>query len=163
MANVSLNSPLVSQAYSGEPIRQIFNNLNAKLPDQLPKYLKAETDDHTASFEIHFFENRMVTHFKNERKAIELSTFLSTLQGADCTHIFNPEYAKAICPKMRYPSNVDGLVKGIRSIYIGRCIFGLSKSIKERGHDYSTHLPEFERIAKLIKRIEPGVYSSPII
>lgn len=147
-------------------VRQVFSRLKKEDLNCLPKELLAQTNK--ASFEIDFFKNRIVTCFRNEKKTIEVSKFLSIVAKKEplipeMSHLLNQKYAKAICPKMGYPNGVEALQKGIRELYIGRCILGLGKSMQDHGYNQDAHRLEFVRIANVIKGIEPVIFSPPII
>lgn len=152
--------------YQSDEVRNVFSCLKKEDLDRLPESLFVKTEN--ACFKIDFLKNRVVTHLNHEKKKIDLHNFLSVLskkgkQLPESTHLYDPVYVKAICPKMGYPIGVEALQKGIRTLYIGRCILGLGKSIDRNGYHQETHRSEFMRIARIIKGIEPIDYSSPLV
>lgn len=161
---IQTNFPM--KIYFSDEVRLVFSRLKKEDLDRLPQSLFAQTEK--ASFRIDFFKNRVLTYFKNEKKTIELSKFLSIIAKKEpptpeSTHLFNQEYAAIICPKLGYQSGVEELQKGIRELYIGRCILGLGKSMDDHGYNQEAHRTEFVRIAKVIRGLEPVIYLPPII
>lgn len=149
----------LTELFSCPEIRQYFNNFDKKVLDQLPSSLIAEalgqSNEVTARFEVDFFENRVVTYFNNKVHTHELSKVLAG-RPMEITR----EYAEVICPKMGFK---DGLLKGIKTTYIGRCILGLAKSMDTGSHTLIAQESEFVRIIYLIKGIQPIIYSPPIM
>lgn len=193
MANIAFTAPSFSKFFHSVPVRQIFDRLDKNDLDRLPESLLAATKDLTTSFEINFFENRIVTDFKNKKYTIELPKVLVVISmiyakndpaiaGSgcallndrvskvetpseliqSCAHLFDEEFAKTICSLMGFNTSVDGLLKGINTLYMGRCILGLGKSMTNQSYSHVTHEAEFNRIVCLINGLGPLVYSPPI-
>lgn len=145
--------------------------MNKDVLNHLPQNLFAYTDDFSASLEIDFFENRIVIYFKDEKKTLALSVFLSVIYKKElpspewiqeCYPLYNREFAEAICPKMGYASSANELVEGVRSLYLGFCTLGLGKSIADHGFEHVRHQRELLRISNIMKGIEPFIYAAPI-
>lgn len=165
-----------------EPICRVFDGLKKDDLDRYPRLIMSKKE-YVYEFTIDFYNNKIITHFKNKKKIIRLSEVLKTISQIydknfsltghkssgvskefikQSKHLFDPEFAKLVCPILGFKTDVEGLHRGIRTLYIGRCICSLGKSMRQNKTD-EMHEKEFIRIANLIKWRHPTNYSLPIL
>lgn len=79
-----------------------------------------------------------------------------------CAHLFDRRFAEHIYPLLGM-SSTQNLGRLIHRIYIGRCILGLKKSVKNQWFSAQKHEKERNRILELIKSPGSQLYSTPIL
>ncbi|PJD98311.1 MAG: hypothetical protein CK425_01120 [Parachlamydia sp.] len=79
-----------------------------------------------------------------------------------CEHLFDRRFAEPMCPLLGV-SSTQNLGRLIHRIYIGRCILGLKKSVKNQWFSAQKHERERNRILELIKSPGSQLYSTPIL
>lgn len=81
----------------------------------------------------------------------------------NCSHLFNREFAREICPLLGMDPNLKSLFNGIYKFYLGRCILGLVKSMAIQSRGRIGHERELARIVSLIKMPNSAFYTEPLI
>ena len=176
MTSLNVNFP----SLSSEPVRRVFDGLKKDDLDRFPRLIVVR-DGHGCGLAINFYKDYILTSFKNEKKTVKLSSVLaiiSSIYGSTpkslessaslkfieaSKHLFNPEFARLICPKLGLKEHKEeDLLKGIRTLYIGRCIYSLGESMAQNDIQ-SVQEKEFFRIACVVKKLNPVIYSQPIL
>ncbi len=100
--------------------------------------------------------NRRVVLFTNNNQS---SVPIETMKN--CSHLFNNEFAREICPLLGLDQNVSSLLNGIHKLYLGRCIIGLSKWTIDTYRRKIPYERELTRIVNLIKIPGSDYYTAP--
>lgn len=79
-----------------------------------------------------------------------------------CKHLFNDQFANEICSFFNKDANTISLHTAINRLYLGRCIIGIWKSMKEKFYSNESHKNEFARIISLIQKNVTSIYKKPL-
>jgi len=90
------------------------------------------------------------------------TTSISTETIEMCEHLFDKRFGDHILSLLGL-SSTQTLATIIHKIYIGRCILGLKKSVKNQWFSEQKHENERDRILALINSPESKFYTKPIL
>ena len=80
----------------------------------------------------------------------------------NCAHLFNKEFAQAICPLLGLESNSKILRAGVNQLYLGRCILGLGKRLYMSNIGKVVFERELSRIVTHVTNSGYEFYTKPL-
>lgn len=146
-----LSSRLTSGAALGEELSRALADVN-----DLSEETKLTFDEQN-SIKFCPLIGRVVLEVDGAQSSIPLKMM------QELAFLFNQEFIKAVCPLIGEESSVTGLMQGINRLYIGRCVLGLAKSMRQQRYNESRHQRELARLVCLVRSPGSVFYTAPVL